>query len=160
ATAPVREAPDTFAEAQQEPKAGATSAQAEKPIAQGGGGPNKLVHVSTGVLEVWIDRTGGDVVRVRLPRFPVSIDRPDEPFLLLDARADHTYIAQSGLGGRDGFDVTGSRPVYDVVPNDVTLPNGGDVHLKTVIDGSIELEKVYRFTGDDYVVDVDYVLNN
>ena len=58
---------------------------------------DRFVKVTTDTMEVWIDRLGGDIVRVQLPRYPVSIEKPNDPFLLLDRRPDHVYIAQSGL---------------------------------------------------------------
>jgi YidC/Oxa1 family membrane protein insertase len=88
-------------------------------------------------MEVWIDRLGGDIVRVQLPRFPVSIDQPKDPFLLLDRRSDHVYVAQSGLIGRDGPDGAGQRPLYDVRGSEVDLSNGGDLTLTTIDGGDI-----------------------
>ena len=73
---------------------------------------DRLITVTTPSLKVWIDREGGDVVRVLLPKFPVEIDRPEVPFVLLDQSQQRTYIAQSGLIGADGTDRSGQRPLY------------------------------------------------
>jgi YidC/Oxa1 family membrane protein insertase len=119
----------------------------------------RLVHAKTDTMEVWIDRLGGDIVRVQLPRFPVSIDQPNDPFLLLDRRNDHIYIAQSGLIGRDGPDAAGARPLYDAANNDVELSEGGDLTLTTSIDG-VEISKVFSFSPGEYVVDVKFAIHN
>jgi YidC/Oxa1 family membrane protein insertase len=119
----------------------------------------RLVHAKTDTMEVWIDRLGGDIVRVQLPRFPVSIDQPQDPFLLLDRRNDHIYIAQSGLIGRDGPDAAGARPLYDAANNDVELSEGGDLTLTTSIDG-VEISKVFSFSPGEYVVDVKFAIHN
>src|SRR5262245_28799056 len=73
-----------------------------------------LVHVTTGSMQLWIDRRGGDIVRVRLPKFPVSIEEPNEPFQLLNRNSGQIYVAQSGLIGPNGLDTGGKRPLYSV----------------------------------------------
>ena len=55
---------------------------ASGPAAATAVGSERLVYVKTPRLEVWIDRLGGDIVRVQLPQYPVDIERPDVPFLL------------------------------------------------------------------------------
>ena len=164
AAAPITDAPDSFAEAREIPKSTSTAATettASQPAGSATPPPatDRIVKVSTGAMEVWIDRLGGDIVRVQLPRFPVSIDNPGEPFLLLDQRADHVYVAQSGLGGRDGVDGGGRRPLYNVAHNEFDFRSGGELRLTSVED-SIEITKIFTFTPDDYVVTVSYEVVN
>ena len=119
----------------------------------------QLVRVSTGAMEVWIDRLGGDIVRVRFPRYPISIDQQSEPFLLLDTRSDHTYEAQSGLIGRDGPDGRSRRPLYEASTAELDLPHGGELKL-TIQENSVEVRKIFVFTADDYLVNVKYEVSN
>ena len=72
---------------------------------------SRLLRVSTPVLDVTIDRLGGDVVDLRLPDYPQSIDG-GVPFQLLTQDGGHVYVAQSGLIGADGPDAAGERPLY------------------------------------------------
>ncbi len=137
-TAPTGEAPDAFDEARHVssdvPKAAAPSEHhdtGEAARAPASEVADRLVKVTTDTMEVWIDREGGDIVRVQLPRYPVSIEKPNDPFLLLDRRADHVYIAQSGLVGRDGPDGKGKRPTYEVGHNEFDFRGGGELRLKT-----------------------------
>jgi YidC/Oxa1 family membrane protein insertase len=164
--APESSGPDSFAEANEASKPsattkdnGAVTAPTQPPLATSASGGH-LIRVATGAMLLWIDRYGGDITRVELPRYPVSIEKPDDPFLLLDKRADHTYIAESGLIGKDGLDANGRRPLYEFDKNDVEIPNGGEVRLKTTVDGNIEVDKVFVFTGDGYVVNVGYEIAN
>ncbi|HEY6600138.1 MAG TPA: membrane protein insertase YidC [Pseudomonadales bacterium] len=122
----------------------------------------RLVRVSTGALEVWIDRLGGDIVRVRLPRFPVSIDQQNDPYVLLDNRSDHVYVAQSGLIGRDGPDSPSrnQRPLYKTAAAERDLADGGEVRLTTTLDNGIEIHKIFGFTANDYLVGVRYEVIN
>ena len=91
----------------------------------------RLVKVETAVLEVWVDLLGGDIARVQLPTYPVSLDQPDLPFLLMDRSAGRMYIAQSALIGPDGIDKSGARPLYDVEKSTVTKNSGGELVLTT-----------------------------
>ena len=122
--------------------------------------PDRLIAVTTRILSVWIDRLGGDIVGVRLLEHPVSLEQPDVPFVLLDRRADHTYVAQSGLVGRDGPDATGERPLYSSAAADWRFEDtGGTVALRHESAGVV-IEKRYRFDPQDYYVELEYRVDN
>ncbi len=131
---------------------------AETPAASANG--NNLVMVETPTLKVWIDLTGGDIVRVQLPKFPVELELPDTPYLLLDRSPTQTYVAQSGLIGPDGPDST-ARPRFEAESSEIFIAEGEEraVVLRTAIDGG-ELRKVFVFRGDDYLVDLRYEMDN
>jgi len=121
---------------------------------------DRLIRVETQVLTLWIDRQGGDIVRVQLPQFAMSLDQPETPYLLLDSGSDHTYVAQSGLIGRDGPDARAARPLYAANTRDVAFKdNAGQVRLTFDEDG-IEITKIFEFAPDDYLVTVRYEVNN
>jgi YidC/Oxa1 family membrane protein insertase len=120
----------------------------------------RLIKVRTDVLNLWIDRLGGDVVRVELPGYPISLDQPDLPFLLLDNGLNRTYISQSGLIGKDGTDSSG-RPTFTAVAEHFEL---GDTDTLSVVlrpmHNGQEVKKVYDFRRNDYLFDVRYELTN
>ena len=121
---------------------------------------SRLVTVTTPSLKMWIDLKGGDVVRVLLPKFPVEIDRPDVPFVLLDQSVQRTYIAQSGLIGADGTDRNGQRPLFSADRTDYQINQGEiEVVLRADVAGN-PVEKIFRFRADDYLVDVEYRVRN
>ena len=120
----------------------------------------RLVTVTTPSLKMWIDLKGGDVVRVLLPKFPVEIDRPDVPFVLLDQSVQRTYIAQSGLIGADGTDSNGQRPLFSADRTNYQINQGEiEVVLRADVAGN-PVEKIFRFRADDYLVDVEYRVRN
>ena len=123
--------------------------------------PGRLVKVATPELNVWIDRLGGDIVRVELPRFPVSLEAQDVPFVLLDHSAGHTYIGQSGLIGADGIDAGGQRPLYRTAAGEYRLEDDEplQVELSATVGGQ-DVTKRYLFRPGDYLVDVDYTVKN
>jgi YidC/Oxa1 family membrane protein insertase len=120
----------------------------------------RLIHVRTDVLDLQIDLEGGDVVRGALPAFPALIEQPDIPFLLLDPH--NSYSAQSGLIGRNGTDTAAGRPVFEVssdrfdIGNDDTLTV--DLFLPAL--GGLSVTKRFTFTRGDYLIQVDYLINN
>ena len=120
---------------------------------------NRLVKVETPALLVWIDLKGGDIVRVQLPTYPVTLDQPDIPFLLMDQSANRTYIAQSALIGADGIDRSGERPLYSAPNSPVLLNEGGELALQTTIDG-VNVTKTFVFEADSHLIDVRYDVTN
>ena len=39
-----------------------------------GSAVERLVHIKTDVLDLWIDRLGGDIVRIQLPKYPINLE--------------------------------------------------------------------------------------
>lgn len=121
----------------------------------------ELVSVTTPTLKVWIDLVGGDIVRVELPAFPVALDQPDVPFLLLDRTQSHVYIAQSGLISREGPLAGGERPVFTTNRSDLVVAAGEEKELLLTAEvGGAVIYKKFVFRGDEYLVDVNYELLN
>ena len=119
----------------------------------------RLVKVETAVLEVWVDLLGGDIARVQLPTYPISLDQPETPFLLMDRSAGRTYIAQSALIGPDGIDKTGARPLYDVEKSTVTMNSGGELVLTTTLEDA-RVAKIFSFTPNSHLINVRYEVIN
>lgn len=123
------------------------------------------VRVKTGVLDVWIDPTGGDVVRVRLPTHPLSLETPDIAFPLMDRGNGRVYIAQSGLIGPQGVDSEGGRPRFESQAYEYVSEPGKELLVvlpmrpKQEYPG-LEVEKVFRFQHEAYLVDVEYHVHN
>lgn len=127
------------------------------------------VRVLTDVLDVDIDRLGGDVTRVSLPKYTQTVT-DKTPFVLMNQSNNLTYIAQSGLvgvgngTGLQGLDDQASgRPLYDVSQSQFILADGQDalkVVLTTTTEAGIKVEKVFTFTRGDYRIGVNYHIAN
>ena len=120
----------------------------------------RLIEVTTPTMRVWIDPLGGDIVGVRLPQYPVGLDQPDMPFVLLDRRADHTYIAQSGLAGPDGVDSRSGRPRYTSALRSYRIEEGPKQVVLRHEDDGIVVEKRFRFDPATYYVELEYEIDN
>ncbi len=122
---------------------------------------DRLIKVETPELNVWIDRLGGDIVRTELPAYPVSLEAPDVPYVLLDNSRGRTYVAQSGLIGTDGVDGGGSRPLYRSESSLYQL--AADEPLSVVLEADVDgqaVTKTFTFRPGDYLVDVEYQVAN
>jgi YidC/Oxa1 family membrane protein insertase len=122
----------------------------------------RLITVTTDVLEVIIDALGGDIVRVGLLNYPLSQADNSEPFIILNRTRKHTYIAQSGLIGQNGTDRQGERPLYSVSQDSFDLRDGEDqlVVALSLEDGGVSITKQFVFRPGDYLIDVNYRINN
>jgi len=121
---------------------------------------NRLVHIKTDVFDIQIDRLGGDIVHGALPKYPATLDTPDVPFVLLDPR--NTYTAQSGLIGRNGTDTTKGRPIFTSYKNAYNLGDEDELIVDLILtsDDQINIIKRFTFRRSDYLLDVEYIVNN
>jgi YidC/Oxa1 family membrane protein insertase len=117
--------------------------------------------VETDVLDIKIRLKGGDVVYAALPKYKANIDTPNVPFVLLEENNRRTvYIAQSALIGLDKGDV---RADFSTASNHYKLAQDQDsltVDLTTTNEQGVEFTKRFTFTRGEYLVKVEYLVNN
>lgn len=121
---------------------------------------NRLIRVRTDVLDIQIDRKGGDIVYAALPKYMAKLDTPDQPFVLLQQDDKRVYIAQSGL---IGVDSNSGRPLYRSERGDYSLAEDADsltVTLSFETEQHIAVQKIFKFRRGDYLVDVNYHVEN
>ncbi|WP_281630686.1 membrane protein insertase YidC [Vibrio sp. St2] len=123
----------------------------------------KTITVTTDVLTLSIDTVGGDVITADLNQYSAELDSSD-PFVLLKNEPGHQFIAQSGLVGPQGIDLSSSnRPAYSVNADSFTLEDGQD-ELRipmTYQANGLEYTKTFIVKRGSYAVDVEYdVVNN
>ncbi len=122
----------------------------------------QLISVRTDSFDLVINPLGGDIVQLALPRHFLKLDTPDQPFVLLDNRDNHTYLAQSGLIGTNGTDTAQGRPLFSSEKTEYTL---ADSEKQLVVDlllqqGDVKITKRYTFTRGDYLINVEYLIDN
>ena len=123
----------------------------------------KTITVTTDVLTLSIDTVGGDVVHANLNEYSAELDSSDSFVLLKDAQG-HQFIAQSGLVGPQGIDLSSTnRPHYNVSADSFIMADGQDelrVPMTFTANG-IEYTKTYIFKRGSYALNVEYdVVNN
>ncbi|EKO3466332.1 membrane protein insertase YidC [Vibrio fluvialis] len=122
----------------------------------------KVITVTTDVLTLSIDTVGGDVVTAKLNQYSEELDS-ENPFVLLKNTQGHQFIAQSGLIGPQGIDLSSSdRPTYTVDADSFTLADGQDelrIPMTYQVNG-IEYTKTFVLKRGDYAIDVEYNVVN
>jgi YidC/Oxa1 family membrane protein insertase len=123
---------------------------------------SETFNLSTKALDLVVSADGGDVVSASLPKFPVRLDTPDQPFRLLENNNLRRYVAQSGLIGPDGIDASGNRARYA----SQGISNNGDgsytLTLAWIGNDPQGMQVYKRFTAHDdrYDVDVSFDIRN
>ncbi len=118
-----------------------------------------LVTVETDVMRLGIDR-GGTIVYAELSDYPVSLDRKDEPFVLLDDSASLYHVIQSGIVGesapthRDTF--SAERQVYTLDADAQVL----EVPLNWTSGDGVSVTKVFEFERGSYRIHIRYIIEN
>jgi len=121
---------------------------------------NRIVHVTTDVFNIEIDKLGGDIVSGALPKFPTSLETLDEPFVLLDPV--NLYSAQSGLIGKNGTDTAAGRPLFSTTANRFAIADADELTVDLFLpakDG-VRVTKRFTFRRNDYLMNVEYIVDN
>ncbi|MGD8743759.1 MAG: membrane protein insertase YidC [Granulosicoccaceae bacterium] len=121
---------------------------------------SKRIHVTTDVFDIEIDTMGGDLRKVDLVKYPVSVDTPDQPFRLMTDEQANLFISQSGLLGDNAPKHTA---VYQSTAGSYAMRDGEDtlaVTLEWRGENGVKIDKVYTFTRGKYDIDVEYRVHN
>lgn len=125
---------------------------------------SRYIQVNTDVLELKIDREGGNIVSALLPQYKTALGSTD-PLPLLESNERRYYVVESGLFGKNGFDASknGPAPVYEAAQELYTLSDDQDalqVDLVYRAESGVEITKRYVFHRDEYNIEVSYLINN
>lgn len=120
------------------------------------------VYVTTDVLAVEIDTAGGNIRKVDLVKYPVTSDHPDVPFRLMNDELPQLFVAQSGLISASG-QAPDHHAIYSVEQTEYQMQDGEEslqVRLKWLDNKGVMVTKVYTFRRNDYLVDVNFEVEN
>ncbi|PNL90360.1 membrane protein insertase YidC [Aggregatibacter aphrophilus] len=120
-----------------------------------------VITLENDVFRLQINTVGGDVVGSELLKYDAELDSKT-PFVLLQNTPQHTYVAQSGLIGKDGIDTKSGRAVYQVEGSSFKLAEGQNelvVPFTFQRDG-VTYRKVFVLKRGQYDVAVNYEINN
>lgn len=125
-------------------------------------GVNTTIDIKTDTLELQIDLQGGDIIQLSLPQYLKQLNVPDDPFVLMEQSRTRSYVAQSGLIGRNGID-SPTRAIYQTNTTSFELSDSDNqliVDLVTTNSDGIQITKRYTFTRGSYLIDISYIVNN
>lgn len=144
--------------AQGVPAATAPAAAASAPVVAVA--PREVIEVSTDVLKLSLESTGGSVIR---SEFLTQADSHDKTrnIVLFEQSKDRNYVAQTGLVGGNFPNHT---QAMTAVPGPRTLAAGSDqleVKFESAEVGGVKLVKTYVFKRGAYAIAVKHdVINN
>ena len=120
----------------------------------------KTITIQSDVLRLTVDTLGGDVVGSDLLAHKEAL-KSENPFKLLQTEGV-TYVAQSGLVGKNGIDTNAGRPQYQTTQDQFTLADGQNemvIPLTFEKDGVI-YTKTFTLKRGSYDVKVDFKVKN
>ena len=123
---------------------------------------SRNIVVETDTIRVVIDLLGGDIIEVALLKHLSKQEEGAEPLLLLEKNRKRTYTAQSGLIGPSGTEVKSAFARFDSSASNYVMQNQEklvvDLHFNDA--SGVRLTKRYTFKSNDYLIDVDYIVDN
>lgn len=124
---------------------------------------SKRIKVTTDVLDLEIDLTGGDLRRAYILQYPVDKKNPDEVILLLNDNQAQNYLFQSGLLSGADWPSPNHRTNYVSDADEYRLNDGQDTLVVTLTWADargLSVEKTYTFKRGSYAIDLDYRVSN
>lgn len=121
-----------------------------------------LIHVKTDVIEADIDSQGGNIIQVKLIKYPEKL-HSSTPFILLNNSSQTRYIAQSGLLSDLGPDTSQGQATYTTEKPDYVLNQGQaelTVNLHWQNQDGLKINKIFTFKPNDYQINVRYLIDN
>lgn len=120
------------------------------------------IRVETDLLIAEIDSRGGTVTHVALKDYPVSVDQPDVPFVLMSDQPAHFFVAQSGLQSS-----AGNAPTHQAMftaESESYVLNDGQTELRVPLtwqgEDGVTVTKTIVFKRDSYIINVEQQLEN
>lgn len=123
---------------------------------------DRTIQVKTDVLELVVDRQGGNIIKVSLPQYPEAL-HSKSPFILLNDDPAKLYEAQSGLVSNYGPDSLQQQGLYTAANAQYTLAADQKelvVSLEWKNSQGLKVTKNFKLTKGQYTVQVSYLIEN
>ena len=123
------------------------------------GTDGSVTTVETDVLRLKIDR-GGTIVFAELPGYPVSLDNPDQAFVLLNNSTNLYHVIQSGIVGETA---PTHKDMFSAGRTSYTLNEGEDVlevPLTWKSADGVSVTKVFIFARGSYRIHLKHIVEN
>ena len=121
----------------------------------------EYIAVKTDLYQINIGKKGGGVDKLELLKFPVALETPDIPTLLLNNTSPLFYVVQGGLLSENGgptheatFTTSSDNYVLGERENSLIVP------LVWESEEGLKVTKTYEFNRNSYLVNVKYEIEN
>ena len=120
------------------------------------------VRVTTDLFDIELDTTGGDLRRVDLLQYPVSVEEQDKPIRLMDDGSEF-HIAQAAMLGVGDSAAPNHHQIFTAEKREYQMAEGADsleVRLSWSDESGVQVDKIYTFHRGSYAIDVDFEVQN
>ncbi len=122
------------------------------------------IKITTDLLDVEIGTQGGDILNVFLRDYPLTKEKPDVKFKLMNSGTVNRFIAQSGLIGADKERAPTHEALFEPEQQEYRLAEGEEA-IEAVLTwhhpSGITVNKRYTFKRGSYEVELRHeVINN
>lgn len=140
---------------------GEIQTQGSEPAATVKRQPARSVTVMTDVYHMRIGLRGAGIIKAELVKYPVSLDKPDQPLVLMDETNQLFFITQSGLLSNDdspnhGTVFHAASDSYSLSPDQTVL----EVPFTWSSGDGLEVKKIFEFQRGSYQIGVRYEIAN
>ena len=143
------------------PELGSSHIEASpQPVAEQAHG-SRMIAVETDTYRLEINTLGAGISKLELVDYPVSVDEPDEPLVLMDNTQKLVHILQGGLLSKQAAPT--HEALYDSSADSYRMAAGQDqldVPFTWTSPEGIKVTKTYRFRRGSYLVDIRYRVEN
>jgi len=125
----------------------------------------KNIVIDSAVYHAVIDSQGGDLKELDLKKYTVAVNKPNEPFRLLEETSKRDFVVQSGFFVSDGKTAAGMTPtrksVFQTTQTHYEIAKAGtNVDLVWRNPAGTEFIIRYTFDPDSYHIKVSHIINN
>lgn len=118
------------------------------------------ITVSTDILKATIDTSGADLRELTLSKHDSTSDTT-KSFTLLSDKKGFIYVAQTGFLPVDGINLPSPKTVFTTAQSDYTLTGDTlEVKFTTPEENGVQVNKIYTFIKDSYVIGIRYEIAN
>lgn len=119
-----------------------------------------IVKIETDIFRLLIDKEGAGIVHAALSDFPVSLNEPDTPLVLLEESSDITFVIQGGLLSEQP--AATQQTQYTSMASNYVMQEDQDVLQVPFMwqENGISITKTYEFTRGSHLVKINYSVKN
>jgi len=121
----------------------------------------EYIAVKTDLYQINIGKKGGGVDKLELLKFPVALETPDIPTLLLNNTSPLFYVAQGGLLSENGGPT--HEATFTTSSDNYVLGEGESSLIVPLVwesEEGLKVTKTYEFNRNSYLVNVKYEIEN
>ena len=122
------------------------------------------VKVVTDEFVIEIDTVGGDLRKLSLPKYPLVLNEPENPFPLLNDEGSLLFVAQSGLRQASGVQTKtpDHHAIYQASQSEYRMAAGQDSLTVPLVweQEGLKVTKSYTFYRGRYDIEVSFDIEN